>query len=166
VGFDYEQLTPGARSVHDAGNLNAGSLLSEVVAFETLARCEEAELVKTEGDIVYEDPDGTKTDLLVRIDGVVIGVSVTRAFDFPPEDPYTPQQAEALLTDKLGDVLASTANVSAQDAWQKQILHVIAYAPMHAQSVETAYASIDAALRADTVVMVTVTNGNDAFVYE
>jgi hypothetical protein len=49
--------------------------------------------------------------------------------------------------------------------WRKQILHVIAYADMHAQSVETAYASLDASLRADTILVVTVTDGEDGFVY-
>ena len=127
-----------------------------------LARCEGAALLATEGEIQYVDDMGTKTDLRVAIDGLPVGVSVTRAVGFPPEDPYTPMQATTLLEDKLDDVLASTANVTPQDAWTKQILHVIAYAPGHIASLETALESIDVNTKADTIVYVTATNGDDA----
>lgn len=165
LGFDYDQLTPDGQAVFDAGNLGGSSLHSEVIAFEVLARCEGASLLATEGEIVYLDDMGTKTDLLVEIDGLTVGVSVTRAVGFPPEDPYTVMQAETLITDKLQDVLASSANVAPRNAWVKQILHVIAYADMHAQSVFDAYATLPPELTADTILVVTVTHGNDQFVY-
>lgn len=165
VGFDYDQLTPEGQAVFDAGNLGGSSLHSEVIAFEVLARCEGASLLATEGEIQYVDDMGTKTDLRVELDGLPVGVSVTRAVGFPPEDPYTEMQAAALLTDKLDDILASTANVAPQDAWVKQILHVIAYADMHAQSILAAYATLPPQTRADTILVVTVTHGNDEFVY-
>jgi hypothetical protein len=166
VGFDYDRLSEGGKTIHDVGNLGGSSLLSEVVSFEILARCEDATLLKTEGEIVYTDPMGTKTDLLLDIDGLMVGVSVTRAYAFPPRDPYTVQQASELLTDKLGDILISNDNVAPEDAWTKAVLHVIAYEDMHAQSIATAYEALDASLKADTIVMVTVTDGDDAFVYD
>ncbi|MCA9650733.1 MAG: hypothetical protein H6712_31170 [Myxococcales bacterium] len=165
LGFDYDRLTPEGQQVYDAGNLGGSSLHSEVIAFEVLARCEGAHLLATEGEIVYLDDMGTKTDILVEIDGLVVGVSVTRAVGFPFEDPYTVMQAESLITGKLEDILASTANVAPRDAWVKQILHVIAYADMHAQSIMTAYAGLPPEITADTILLVTVTNGNDAFIY-
>ncbi len=165
LGFDYDQLTPGGQAVFDAGNLGGSSLHSEVIAFEVLARCEGASLLATEAEIQYIDPMGTKTDLRVEIDGIPVGVSVTRAVGFPPEDPYTPMQATTLLSDKLEDVNASTLNVAPGDAWAKQILHVIAYADMHAQSIFEAYAALPLELTADTILMVTVTHGDDEFVY-
>ncbi|MCX4247580.1 hypothetical protein [Paraliomyxa miuraensis] len=165
LGFDYDLLTPEGQAVYDAGNLGGSSLHSEVISFEVLARCEGAQLLATEGEIVYTDPMGTKTDVLVEIDGRVVGVSVTRAVGFPPDDPYTEMQAANLLTDKLEDILASTANVAPRDAWVKQILHVIAYADMHAQSLLAAYATLPPEVTADTILLVTVTHGNDAFVY-
>lgn len=124
-----------------------------------------ATLLKTEGEVVYTDPMGKKTDLLVGFDGLKVGVSVTRAYGFPPDDPYTVAQAEALLTDKLGDIPLSTANVAPEDQWIKQILHVIAYEEMHAESVATAYAGLPANVKGDTIVLVTVTYGNDEFIY-
>lgn len=164
-GFEEERLTPGGREVLEAGNLGGSSLYSEVVAFEVLARCEAAELVATEGEIEYLDPMGTKTDLLVEIDDLAVGVSVTRAFAFPPETPYTVDQAEPLLVDKLMDISSSTANVAPSHVWVKQVLHVIAYADQHAEAILEAYEGLDPSIRADTILLVTVTHGDDAFVY-
>lgn len=165
LGFDYDQLTPDGQAVFDAGNLGGSSLHSEVIAFEVLARCEGATLLDTEATVQYVDPMGIKTDLRVEIDGLPVGVSVTRAVGFPPDDPYTEAQASALLTDKLEDVLASSANVAPADAWIKQILHVIAYGDMHAQSIVAAHAALPPEVRADTILLVTVTHGDDDFVY-
>lgn len=163
--FDYAALSEGGQTVHDDGNLGGSSLYSEIFAYEVLYRCEEAALLQTEGGIVYTDPSGKKTDLLVDLDGQTIGVSVTRAFAWPPEDPYTVAQATELLDDKLADVLLSSANVGAEHAWEKQILSVIAYTPDHAASIVTAWEALDADTKADTIVLVTATEGDDAFLY-
>lgn len=165
VGYDYELLTPGGQQIYDEGNLNPGSLYSEIVAYEVLARCDMASLLKTEATIVYQNPMGKKTDLLVELDGLKVGVSVVRAVGFPFDDPYTVDQADAILTKKLGDILLSTANVAPEDAWVKQILSVVAYGPMHLDSVLAAYAALSPDLKADTILVVTVTDGDDAFIY-
>ena len=163
-GFDYDLLTPGGQAVFDAGNLGGSSLFSEVISFDVLARCESAELLKTETEIEYATR-GSRTDLLVEFNGTKIGVSVTRGQGFPLEDPFSVEQAQALLEDKLSDIPMSTANVAPADAWEKQILHVIAYGPMHAQSLLTAYESLGSELTLDTLVVVTVTDGEDLFIY-
>ena len=49
------------------------------------------------GIIYVRTARGKSADLL---DGEQVGVSVTRAFAWPPEDPYTVEQATTLLTDK------------------------------------------------------------------
>ncbi len=165
-GFDYDLLTEGGQEVHDDGNLGGNSLFSEVVSFDVLARCDGAQLLKTESEIDYVDDMGPKTDLLVELADARVGVSVTRAVAFPFEDPYGVEAATGLLEDKLQGVLDSTANVAPQDAWGKQILHVIAYGPMHAQSLQTAYGGVSEALRADTILLISVTDGDDAFIYE
>lgn len=165
TGYDYDLLTPGGQQIFDEGNLNPSSLYSEIVAYEVLARCESAELLKTEATIVYQNPMGKKTDLLVEMEGLKIGVSVVRAVGFPQDDPWTPAQAEVILTKKLEDILVSSANVAPEDAWVKQILSVVAYGPMHLDSLLTAYAGLDPAIKADTVLIITVTNGDDAFIY-
>ncbi len=162
---DTSALTPGGQEMVADGNLGGSSLWSEVFAFEVLARCEGAELVKSEAEIVYDDVGGKKTDILVRIDGVKVGVSVVRAVGFPPEDPYTVDEALPVLEGKLDDILLSSENVSDGDQWEKQILSVLAYSEEHAASMVEAYALLDDATRADTVVLVTVTDGDDDFIY-
>jgi len=161
---DFALLSPGGQEIINDGNAGGNSLLSEVFAYEVLHRCELAQLLKTETEIVY-DTTGTITDFLVNINGMQVGVSVVRAVGWPREDPYTVTQAQAILQDKLSGVLASSANVSAGDRWVKQILHVIAYAPEHVASLQAAYDLLDAATKADTIVLVTISNGEDIFLY-
>lgn len=165
VGYDYDLLTAGGQQIYDEGNLNPGSLYSEIVAYEVLARCETAALLKTEATIVYTNPMGKKTDFLAEIDGLKIGVSVVRAVGFPKDAPWTVAQADTILKGKLGDIQLSSANVAPEDAWVKQILSVVAYGPMHKESLLTAYAALDPALKADTLLVITVTDGDDAFIY-
>ena len=162
---DLELLTEGGQEIISDGNAGGSSLLSEVFSFEVLARCEQAELLKTETEIIYDDPAGKKTDLMVRIGQSILGVSVTRAVGFPREDPYTVQTAQGLLEQKLSGVNSSTANMSDEDTWSKQILHIVAYADEHAASLEAAYELLTDEIRADTVVIVTVSYGEDAFLY-
>jgi hypothetical protein len=163
---DASLLTEGGREIIADGNAGGSSIFSEVFAFEVLERCELAALLKTENEVVYTDPDSKLTDILVEIDTLKIGVSVTRAVGWPREDPYTVEQAKSLLEDKLLDIQDSSANVAAEDAWRKQILHVIAYEDQHAASLETAYGQLDASVVADSVVLVTVSDGEDLFIYE
>ncbi|MBO6933341.1 MAG: hypothetical protein JJ863_00145 [Deltaproteobacteria bacterium] len=163
---DFSLLTAGAQTILTEGTAGGSSGLSEAFAFEVLARCEGATLVKTETFINYMPGyTGTITDILVMIGTEKIGVSVTRAFVFPPSDPYPVSRATDLLTDKLADVLESSAGVRSDDAWTKQILAVVAYGTMHAESIATAWASLDPSLRADTIVYVIVTDGDDDPLY-
>lgn len=163
--YDYALLSPGGKEVIDDGNLGGSSLESEAISYEVLYRCELATLLKTESEVIYQDPAGKKTDLLVDLDALSVGVSVTRAVGFPQDGPYTVADATTILTKKLGDIPLSTANVSAGDAWVKQILHIIAYGPGHADSIEQAFAQLDPALKGDTILLVTVTDGDDLFIY-
>lgn len=164
---DVDQLTAGGQEILDEGTLGGSSSISEVFAYEVLERCEMASLIKSETEIEYMvGTTGPSTDMLVGFDESRIGVSVTRAVGFPRDDPYTVERATMLLEDKLGDILLSTARVAPADAWSKQILLVMAYEEMHAESLETAWESIDDAVRADTIVYVVITDGMDAPVYD
>ncbi len=160
--FDVSLLSPGGQAMHAAGNLNSSSLDSEVFAYEVLYRCDGAEFLKGEGQIIYAI-DGKKTDLLVGIAGQKVGVSVVRAESFPKGSPYPVDQAFTVLSGKLSDILQSTANVAPEDAWEKQILAVMAQTPDHALAIEQAYDMVDAATKSDTILLVTVTEGEDAF---
>lgn len=163
--FDQTKLSSGGLKVFTDGNLGGNSLHSEVFSFEALYRCELAKLLKTEREIAYLDAGGKKTDLLVEIDGRKVGVSVTRAFHFPAGQPYTEAEATKLLEGKLADVLLSNVNAKPEDAWQRALLHVIAADAQHADMVKTAYDKIDAAVRANTILLVTVTDGKDDYIY-
>ncbi|PIE19604.1 MAG: hypothetical protein CSA65_01675 [Proteobacteria bacterium] len=165
AAFDETKLSAGGQKVFTDGNLGGNSLHSEVFSYEVLYRCELATLLKTEKDITYLDDGGKKTDLLVEIDGRKVGVSVTRAFHYPPGQPYTEAEARTLLEKKLPDVLASAANAKAEDAWERSMLHVIAADAQHADVVKTAYDQLDPQVRANTLLLVTVTDGKDDYIY-
>lgn len=163
--FDENLLGDGAQEVLAAGNLGGSSLYSEAVSFEVLDRCEDATLLKTEAEIDYQDSGGKKTDLLITIEDVAVGVSVTRAYNYPPEDGMEVEDAYTLLEDKLDDVLLSAANVAATDAWTRSILHVIAWDDVHAEAVTAAYDLLAPETTDETVVFVTVTHGDDEALY-
>jgi hypothetical protein len=154
---DRGLLTPGGMTLIDTPNAGGSSELSELFAFEQLARCEAATLVKTETQIVYTNP---------VIDGHKIGVSVTRAFAYPIGTPYSEQQATNLLTDKLEDIKLSSANVSAADAWEKQILAYQAIDEQTAQMLVTVWNGLAAEVKTDTILLITRTDGADLFIYQ
>lgn len=161
---DRPLLTPGGQRLAATPNAGGSSGFSEIFAYEELARCETADLLKTETEIVY-DTAGKITDLEVTIGGEKIGVSVTRAQTFPLGTPYTVDAATTLLTKKLEDIQMSTANVSAADAWRKQVLAILAWDAQAADTMESAWTNLSTALRADTVVVITTTDGDDTFIY-
>jgi hypothetical protein len=163
--FEDSLLSVGGQEIVADGNLNPGSLYSETFAFEVLYRCEIASLLATEAEIIYDDPDGKKTDLLTEIDGRNIGVSVTRAFHWPPEDPYTIDEGVDLLTDKLGDILISADNAADENDWERSILHVIAYDEQYADAIVQAHERLDAQAQAQIILIVTATSGSDDFIY-
>ena len=156
-------LSAGAQQILQEGTLGGSSVVSEAFAFEILARCEGASLLKTETQIVY-DAAGKRTDILVEIVGTPVGVSVTRAVGFPRDAPYTSAEA-AFIEGKLLDILESSALVSAADRWAKQILLVVAYAEMHADSVRAVWERLEPSVRADTIVYLVITDGADAPLY-
>ena len=65
---------------------------------------------------------------------------------------------------QLAGVNRSSMRVLPAQRWAKQILHVFAVDMTAAQAVARAWATIDAATRADTIVLVTVTRGG-GFIY-
>jgi hypothetical protein len=166
---DASRLSQGTRDILDDGTAGGNPGYSEAFAFEVLARCEGAELIKSETEIDYEETPGPITDILVELAGVRIGVSVTRAVTVTGRcmraDTFTDATAEALLAEKLGDIPLSTARVLAADRWVKQILFVFADTEAHAAALRRAWDGFDASLRGDTIVWVTVSEGEDGFIY-
>ena len=161
---DDALLTAGGQRMINTPNAGGNSLLSEVFALEQLTRCEGATLLKTETEIVYSTP-GKITDFESEIQGHKIGVSVTRAETFPLGQTYTLQTATTLITRKLDDIQTSTKDVSPGDKWDKQILAILAYDDQAADTMAQAWTMLDDATRADTLVVITTTDGDDKFIY-
>ncbi len=161
---DQPLLTSGGMRLATTPNAGGSSELSELFAFEHLARCEGATLLKTETEIVY-DTTSKKTDILVRLEGHNIGVSVVRMFQFPLPTPLSMEEATRRLTGKLQDIPLSTASVSEGDRWTKQFLPVLAFDAAAAATVIRAYDLLGADVKRDTVVVVITTDGADAFIY-
>lgn len=161
---ERDLLTAGGRQIILDGNAGGSSLYSEVFAYEWLARCELATLLKTENQITY-DVAGKKADLLVEIDGRKVGVSVTRAVTFPFGQPYTLAAATTLFDRKLDDLQLATMQVSAADRWTSQMVVAEAYDLQHAQVAMQAWSMLDAPTRGATILIVYVTSGDDRFIY-
>ncbi len=161
---DRPLLTPGGQKLAMTPNAGGSSGYSEIFAYEQLARCELATLLHTETEITY-DTQGKITDLEVEMDAEKIGVSVTRAQTYPLGTPYTMSAATMLLQKKLGDIQMSTANVSEQDRWRKQILAILAWDDQAADTMQQAWTALDGSVKADTVVVITTTHGDDTFIY-
>jgi len=161
---DRPLLTAGGQRLAATPNAGGSSGLSEIFAYEQLARCEAANLLHTETEIMY-DGTGKITDMEVSIDGHQIGVSVTRAQTYPLGQTYTLDTATMLISRKLTDIQSSSAHVSAVDKWDKQILSVLAYDAPTADTVVQAWQGLDASVKSDTIVVVTQTDGSDDFIY-
>lgn len=165
--YDKASLSPDGQRLFDTDNAGGSSSESEVMSFEVLHACEGAALLKTETEIAYTPPDdagpSSITDILVEIAGKKVGVSVTRAYR-PKGQPFPDADVKALLQKKLEGVNRSSVRVTPADRWVKQILHVFASTEDQADAVARVLPTIDAAIRADTVVLLTRTVGG-GFVY-
>jgi len=165
AAFDAGLLSDGGYRLFTTPNAGGSSVASEVFSYEVLHRCELAELFATETQVTYTPPTSKKTDLVITLEGQVVGVSVARAFKFPPGSPLLVSDARALLNGKFSDIRISSQNVDPPWRWRKQILHVLAYDDVARQAVLDAAAQIDAGVRGDTILYLTTTDGNDAFIY-
>ena len=162
--FDPGLLYEGARKRFDEPNAGGSSKCSEVMSLQLLHECEGATLYKSEMEVTYVE-EGKITDFVVLIDGEKVGVSVTRAYMGPTVTEYSVEDATTLLEKKLAGINESTDNVSAEDKWVKQILHVWTIQPTWIPPLEEAYDGLDAELLADTIVLVTL-ESNSTIVVE
>ncbi len=158
-------LSADGQRLFDTPNAGGSSSESEVMSMEVLRACEGARLLKTETEVLYS-PDagpGAITDILVEIDGKKVGVSVTRAYK-PKSTPLTDTELTNLLVKKLDGINQSTQRVAPADKWVRQILHVFAVDKAAADAVERVWATLSPTLRADTLILVTETQGG-GFIY-
>jgi hypothetical protein len=167
AGETYERasLSADGQRMFDTPNAGGSSVESEVMSLEVLRACEGAKLLKTETEVGYlkDAGAGPITDILVEIAGKRVGVSVTRAYK-PKSQPFPDSAVKSLIEDKLADINRSSQRVEPGDKWVKQILHVFAANKAQADAVVRVVPTIDAAIRADTIVLLTQTTGG-GFVY-
>lgn len=161
--FDPEPLAPGPKSRYEGENAGGSSICSEVMSMQLLIDCEGGKVLKKETEILYTG-EGPKTDYITDIQGAKVGVSVTRAYLGPFVDTYTLEDATSLLTKKLGGVNESTLLVSPEDKWSKQILHIWTLDETWAQTVKTAWETLDTELKSNTIVLITVEEESDLIV--
>ena len=161
--FDPAPLRIGAKKRYDGPNAGGSSKCSEVMSMQMLHECDGAVTLKPEVEITY-DSQGSITDWLASFGGVKIGVSVSRAYKGPTVNTYTLADADTLLGKKLKGILEATANVSAADKWQKQILHIWTLRADWVPILQQSWEKMDAALKADTILLVTVEEGSDSVV--
>ena len=157
--FDPKPLRAGAQARYSGPNAGGSSKCSETMSMQLLYECEGATTLKTETEISYST-QGTITDWLASFGGQKIGVSVTRAYKGPTIQTYTEIDAQVLLQKKLAGALESTANVAAADKWQKQIVHIWTLHAEWVPTLQTAWQNLDAATKANTIVLVTVEAGS------
>jgi len=152
-------LSSGARRIMLEENAGGQSELSEGFSFEILRRVFGAKLVNTEMAIRYWWNSWKKTDYSVRMSGVVVGVSVTRAMKY--QGIFNRNDAHKLLRKKLFGINESTLGVLEQDEWQRQILHIWAtdeYVERILYEVFLELLFTEPELVRDTLIMVTVTS--------
>ncbi|MGE0785118.1 MAG: hypothetical protein AB7S26_05470 [Sandaracinaceae bacterium] len=169
-GIEAMRLGVGARRILAEPNAGGSSRYSEALAFEILEQCEGASLIATENEVMYMSPNPpAKTDFLSRIDGLQIGVSVTRGFSFSglcmPSGALTATAAESLLRDKLMDVVDASMAVATVHRWQKEIIVALVDDPSISMTMLDAWNGIEAVTRGDTILIVVTTSGADNQVY-
>lgn len=163
AAFDAGALTGKRADRFESENAGGSSKCSELMSMQLLVDCEGATIHALEVDVSYESP-GALTDYVALIAGEKVGVSVTRAYLGPFATEYSAEQASELLSKKLLGVLESSANVSPDDAWKKQLLHVWTLRSDWVPMLQQAWSALPADVRADTVVLVTVEQGSESIV--
>jgi len=121
---DIEQIkvSQSAKRILFEENAGGCSEFSEAFSFEVLRQCFDAKLIKTEMSIKYWSNHWKKTDYLIKMNEIKIGVSVTRAMKFC--GIFNKKDAMKLLKKKFIGINESSIGVFKCDEWQRQILHI------------------------------------------
>lgn len=153
--FKPAALRPLATKRYFGPNAGGSSKCSEAMSMQMLADCEGILGLKTELEIAFTSP-GQTTDWLGQFGSDKVGVSVSRAYQGPNDNEYTVADADKLLRKKLGGINASTQLVAPADKWKKQILHIWTLQPTWVPTLKQAWDALEAELRTDTIILVTV----------
>ncbi|XP_071958915.1 AAC-rich mRNA clone AAC4 protein-like [Antedon mediterranea] len=151
--YKREQLsTSGDRLADKNGGGNSHE--SEALSFELLRCCFGAKLLNIEMEIQYFPRGGTKVDYTCSINGITLGVSVTRLVEKERRakniDPFNIRDVKKFLEKKLKGLQNALKNVMKK--WDKPVLFVWAESPRLAKLAEDAWENIDECLKANTIL--------------
>ena len=165
VSYNNSLLSSDAQTVFNDCSTGGSVCDSRSLAMEVLNRLAHATLSSTESQIGYIDAAGKKTDMIVNIENLKVGIDVARAYHYPPENQYTQVEATTLLTRSLSDIKTESQNLTSGYGCVKYILLVFAYNSDYATQISTSWESIDPSIKSNTIVLVVTTNGDDSFIY-
>lgn len=122
------QLSDGSMRVMEqkGAGCSLSAQLSEAMSYEVLYRLYGASSLRCETELQYRKQHGfSMIDYRCEIDGVRVGVSVTRAVDGIPECArFTRDAARRLLGKKLRGIRSAAEAVLPHDRWHRSLLHV------------------------------------------
>uniref|UniRef100_A0A1I8HMK2 V-type proton ATPase subunit a n=2 Tax=Macrostomum lignano TaxID=282301 RepID=A0A1I8HMK2_9PLAT len=128
------------------------SLVSEVLSYEYMRKCYQAELLKTEMEVQYFPYGGSITDYVMRLFDRKVAVSVTRALRFDGE-PFTVDNGVRLLTKKLLGIRQADRN--SLESWQRHVLHVWADGRAVTEALAEAHRQLPASVLGNAIVLLT-----------
>lgn len=148
-------------------NAGGNSVLSEVYSFEVLKRTFNAVLIKSELEIEYSPYCSKKTDYMCQINGIIYGISVTRAMKFNAE--FTQSDAKELLEKKLIGIKESTKNQVirfGEFGWSKQILHIWTSNHKISELIREEFINISSDIKGDTILLITISLKGGEFIFK
>eukprot|EP01095_Lingulamoeba_sp_RSL-Kostka_P012520 TRINITY_DN4984_c2_g1_i1.p1 TRINITY_DN4984_c2_g1~~TRINITY_DN4984_c2_g1_i1.p1 ORF type:complete len:325 (+),score=90.77 TRINITY_DN4984_c2_g1_i1:287-1261(+) len=167
------ELCEGANRMMHVPNAGGNSVNSEALSFEMLNKMYNAQLEATEMELEYY-PLGSKiTDYAISIENTdvdnnvhktIYGVSVSRAMKYL--GVFNHDDARRLLKKKLFGVNESTKAVQQPYIWNKQILHIFAEQDYIFDILKDVYYNeLDDYYRNNTLVIITVCNKNNSWIF-
>lgn len=154
-------LSKGGQRILSCPNAGGSSEWSEAISFECLQSMigPALQLLFTEMEIEYE-PMSKIMDFSVSIQGIPMGVSVTRVINFRDlkkkyKGIFTYPAVRDLLYKKLYGIILSTKGVSDQHRWEKQCLHIFTTSSFVSQAVISEYEKLDPFFKNNVLVVVT-----------
>lgn len=151
-------LSAQGQKIKETPNAGGTSIISEILAYETLARHFQLYLSKTEMEIRYF-PYGSKINdfsVIHPFSGLSLGVSVTRAFQFHGDKLFSISDAFKLLEKKLIGIQYATTNVHKLDRWNQSILFVWCRSSSVAKKIRAAYRQLSQNIKGNTIVLIAI----------
>ena len=113
----------GQKVIHEP-NAGGNSIWSEVMSFELFGRLFNITQLKTEMQVRYNYENCPLADGTMMISDCNIGLSVTRAANWPSKDGFTDEDADNLLYKKMHGILFARNVAIKSDRWSTSLLHI------------------------------------------